>query len=590
MPDFIAITPEELIKKNINNVDVVLITPDAYVDHPSFAMAVIARYIESFGFSVAILSQPDWTDVNEFKKFGRPNICFAISGGNMDSMINKYTHNKKLRSKDDFSPNGQIGRRPDRATVVYSNMAKMAYKDVPVIIGGIETTMRRFSHYDYWSDTVKKPILLDSKADLAVYGNGEKIFLEILRRLKSGIKISEIRDLRSTVYKLGQNEGTKLPSKFISLPSFEEVKSDKLKFLEMTKTIFQNLNPYNAEILLQKTDNRFIIANPPDFPLSEKEMDFIYNLPYNRKPHPSYKFNIPAYETVKNSIVIHRGCFGGCSFCSLYYHQGKFIQSRSWPSIEAEVKKIIEINGGNIVISDMGGPSANMYGLKGIDLDVCQKCRRNSCLYPKICGNLNTSHSHLLDLLKKVSEIKGVKKVFIASGIRMDLALLDKKYISEIARKYTSGYLKVAPEHTKKGVLDLMNKPPIDNFLEFEEIFLKESRKANKEQYLILYLISAFPSSTLNDAIDMAIWLKEHNYRPLQINDFLPAPGEFATAIYYSELDPVTLKKVYVCKKESERKMHRALIQYFKKENMPLIMKALSICKRRNLIGYFTRR
>jgi uncharacterized radical SAM protein YgiQ len=586
---FIPITQEEIRKKGWDSVDVVLITPDAYVDHPSFAMAVIGRVIEEEGFKLAILSQPDWKDIKEFRKFGKPNLCYAISSGNMDSMINKYTHNKKIRSEDDYSPGGKTGKRPDRALIVYANMAKMAYPDVPVILGGIEATMRKFVHYDYWSDTLRKPILLDSKADLLVYGMGEKTVIQILKRLKEEKDIKKIRDIRGTVYKIGLSEIETFKNKpeYIILPSYEELIKDKIKFAQMTKIIYDNLNPYYSKKLIQLSDTRAVVSNEPQFPLTTAEMDRIYELPFTYKPHPYYKEKIPAYETVKNSIVIHRGCFGGCSFCSLAYHQGKFIQSRSRDSIIKEIKKLSEKE--KIVITDIGGPSANMYMIKGKNAQICKKCVKNSCLYPRICSNLNMDFSYLINLMKEIRNIDNVKKIFVASGIRMDMALKSDEYIKEIAMHHTSGQLKVAPEHTQKKILDLMKKPEINIFLEFENKFKKYSKKMGKEQYLVTYFISAYPGTTLDDAIDMAVFLKKHNLKPLQINDFLPAPGEYATAIYYSEINPENMEKVYVPKKDSERKLHRALIQYFKRENIPLIIKALKLTKRTNLIPFFVK-
>ncbi|HPO94621.1 MAG: YgiQ family radical SAM protein [Elusimicrobiota bacterium] len=586
---FIPITTEEIKRKGWDSVDVVLITPDAYVDHPSFAMAVIGRVIEEEGFKLAILSQPDWKDIKEFRKFGKPNLCYAISSGNMDSMINKYTHNKKIRSEDDYSPGGKTGKRPDRALIVYANMAKMAYPDVPVILGGIEATMRKFVHYDYWSDTLRKPILLDSKADLLVYGMGEKTVIQILKRLKEEKDIRKIRDIRGTVYKIGLSEIETFKNKpeYIILPSYEELIKDKMKFAQMTKIIYDNLNPYYSKKLIQLSDTRAVVSNEPQFPLTTAEMDRIYELPFTYKPHPYYKEKIPAYETVKNSIVIHRGCFGGCSFCSLAYHQGKFIQSRSKDSIIKEIKKLSEKE--KIVITDIGGPSANMYMIKGKNAEICKKCVKNSCLYPRICSNLNMDFSYLINLMKEIRSINNVKKIFVASGIRMDMALKSDEYIKEIARYHTSGQLKVAPEHTQKKILDLMKKPEINIFLEFENKFKEYSKKMGKEQYLVTYFISAYPGTTLDDAIDMAVFLKKHNLKPLQINDFLPAPGEYATAVYYSEINPENMEKVYVPKKDSERKLHRALIQYFKRENIPLIIKALKLTKRTNLIPFFVK-
>lgn len=582
---FLPLTKKEISELGWDVVDIVLVTPDAYVDHPSFAMAVIGRTLEAAGFKVAILSQPDYRKPEEFAKFGKPRICFAVSCGNMDSMINKYTHNRKPRSEDDFSPGGKALNRPDRAIITYCNRIRAAFPDAAIIAGGIEATMRRLAHYDYWSDTVKKPLILDSKADLLVYGMGEKTITEIALRIKSGEKASSIRDIRGTVYALGSSSSA--PENSIALPSFEETSSDKDKFLLMTRMIHKNLNPFSSSVLYQKADTRLAVVNPPPLPLICKEMDAIYDLPYLRRPHPSYREKIPAFEMIKNSITIHRGCFGGCSFCSLGHHQGKFIQSRSPESIKKEAEKMAQESSGATVISDLGAPSANMYSMNGKDIKICEKCERESCLFPSICLNLDTSHLNLKRLLSDIEKIKGIKKVLIASGVRQDLALLDEEYISILASKHTGGHLKIAPEHCDREILSAMKKPDISVFLDFEKKFIELSKKAGKEQYLVLYFISAYPGVDIKKAVETAVFMKKHGLKPLQINDFLPAPGEYATAVYYTEKDPLTGKKVYVAKKESERKMHRALMQYFKKENFPLILKALSIAKRRDLIKFF---
>ncbi len=590
MKHFLPLTPNEVKERGWSYLDVILITPDAYIDHPSFANAVIGRVIESAGYKVAIISQPDWTKTDDFKKFGKPRLCFAISGGNMDSMINKYTHNRKPRSQDDYSEGGKTGKRPDRATIVYSNIIKSIYPDVFVVLGGIEATMRRFVHYDYWQDKIRKPLLLDAKADLLIYGMGEKTILEVLKKLESNKNINKIRDIRGTVYACGMKEIKeieKLKDEIITLPSYEDIIRDKKNFSIMTKIIYENLNPYCAKKLFQRCDTRAIIVNPPQLPLTQKEMDSIYDLPYTYLPHPSYKQRIPAFETIKNSFVIHRGCFGGCSFCSLTYHQGKFIQCRSIQSIEREIQQ--RAGRSKITITDLGGPSANMYMMQGKDMELCKKCKKNSCLYPSICPNLNTDHSQLIYLMNRIKKNPYVKNLFISSGIRMDLALRSLQYIKEIAEKYTPGHLKVAPEHTIKHVLDLMFKPEVDTFIKFSNLFENFSKKIGKEQYIVPYFISAFPGTTLSDAVEMAVFLKKHSIKALQINDFLPAPGEYATAMYFTGEDPLTGKKIYVAKKDSERKLHRALIQYFKKENLPLIIKALKITRKMHLLKLFLR-
>jgi len=582
---FLPITPEEIKARHWDYVDIVLVTGDAYVDHPSFAMAIIGRVLEAACYRVAILSQPKWTSAGDFKKFGKPRLFFGISAGNMDSMINKYTHNRRIRSNDDYSPGGRAGLRPDRATVIYAQRAREAYPDVPIVLGGIEASMRRFAHYDYWSDKVRKSVLLDSKADLLVYGMGERPVLEIASLLQAGTQIKDIRQVRGTAYILGQTEAKTLNLENAEiLPSFEEAACDRFKFSNATRIIHEEANPYCAKTLVQFSDTRAVIQNPPSLPVTKEEMDRIYGLPYLKRQHPSYKEPVPAFEPVRDSIVIHRGCFGGCAFCSLGLHQGKFIQSRSCGSILKEAQKLVNEKDATRFISDLGAPSANMYGMSGADKLLCEKCKRPSCLHPAICPNLNADHKPLLELLREVRKIKGLKKAFVASGIRMDLALQCGEYISEIAAFHTSGQLKVAPEHSQPGVLSKMRKPASAVFLKFAEQFLAASSKAGKEQYLVPYFISAHPGATLEDAAELAVFLKAHRYRPLQINDFLPAPMDIASSMYYTGLDPFTLEPVYSAKKETERRMHRALLQYFKPENRPLIMQVLKKINRMDLM------
>lgn len=594
--NFLPLNAQDMKNLGWDYIDIVLVTGDAYVDHPSFAMAVIGRVLESKGYRVAILAQPKWKSCSDFKIFGQPRLFFGISSGNMDSMINKYTHNRKIRDEDDYSPGGKPGLRPDRATIVYSQRAKESYKNTPIILGGIEAGMRRFAHYDYWSDKVRKSILLDSKADMLIYGMGEKTIIKIAKLLSDGAKIRDIRDIRQTMYSLGKSETkndqgyahqtTKFDNSVL-LPSFEEVSSDKIKFSKATRIIYEESNPYNAKTLIQFTENQAIVQNPPDFPISTKEMDFIYDLPYQRLPHPSYSEKIPAYEMIKNSIVSHRGCFGGCSFCSLTLHQGRIIQSRSQKSIEKEILNIIASNKKETVISDIGGPTANMYKINAKDIKLCKLCKKLSCIYPVICQNLNIDFAPLLKLLKTAREIPKIKKVFVASGIRMDLALLCEKYINEIAKFHTSGHLKTAPEHISGKVLEIMKKPSKEGFINFAEKFKKASLAAGKEQYILPYFISSHPGCALEDMAQLAIFLKENNYRPRQINDFLPAPMELSTSIYYTGLDPFTLEPIFTAKGDGERKMQRALLQYFKPENKKLILKALQKMKFRKPISRY---
>ncbi len=582
---FLPVTTQEFKTLGWDYVDIVLVTGDAYVDHPSFAMALLGRVLEAEGLRVAILAQPRWDDCSDFRKFGRPRLFFGVSAGNMDSMINKYTHNRKVRSSDDFSPGGRAGLRPDRATIIYSQRCREVYPDAPVVIGGIEATMRRFAHYDYWSDKVRKSVLLDSKADLLVYGMGERQAREIAARLKAGEKIHDLRDIRGTAYPLGAKETAALNIPGAAeLPSAGEVAGDRVKFSTATRLIYENSNPYNAAVLVQRSEGKAVVQNPPALPLTTEEMDFVYGLPFTKRAHPSYKEPIPALEMIKDSIVIHRGCFGGCAFCSLTLHQGRFIQERSPGSVEKEARRLLDMprHPGNI--SDLGAPSANMYGMHGRDMEVCKACKKLSCVHPVICPNLSTDHKPLLALMRRVRALKGLKKAFVASGIRMDLALKCGEYISEIARFHTGGQLKVAPEHVSPGVLSVMKKPSVEVFKEFADRFLAESRKAGREQYLVLYFISAHPGSTLADMAELAVFLKERGIRPQQINDFLPAPMEYATSIYFTGLDPFTLEPVYVPKKEEERRQQRALLQYYKPENRPLVLKALRAINRPDLI------
>ena len=585
MDYLIPITAAEIRKLGWDRPDIVLVSGDAFVDHPSFAMAVLSRVLQAKGFKVAVLSQPAWETCADFRKFGRPRLFFGVSAGNMDSMINKYTHNRKIRSEDAFTPGGRPGKRPDRATIIYSQRCREAYPDVPLVIGGIEATMRRFAHYDYWSGKVRKSILLDSKADLLMYGMGEKNIIEIAKRLAAGEDIKHIRDMRGTVYPLGAKETAALdmPDAVI-LPSAGEVAGDRRKFSEATRDIYLNYNPYCAKVLVQKSDGKAVVQNPPSLPLSTKEMDAIYDLPYTKRAHPSYTEPVPALETVKDSIIIHRGCFGGCSFCSLTLHQGHFIQTRSQASILKEAEALLNTPRHKGYISDLGAPSANMYEMRGKKKEICKICRRLSCLCPSICSNLNTDFTALLKLMRKVSSLPKLRRVFIASGIRMDLSLCCSEYIREIAANHTSGQLKVAPEHISPEVLKIMNKPQVKVLDEFTKKFKDASKKAGKEQYLVHYFISAHPGSTLKNTAELALYLKEHNIRPQQINDFLPAPMELSTSIYYTGLDPFTMEPVYVPKKELERKMQRALIQYFKPENRSLVVRALNEIGRPDLI------
>ena len=566
-----------------DEVDVVFVTGDAYIDHASFAMAILGRVLEAAGYRVGIVSQPDWRKVDDWRRFGKPRLFFAISAGNMDSMINHYTANRKVRNDDAYSPGGRIGLRPDRATLSYCQRAREAYPGVPVIAGGVEASLRRLAHYDYWSDKVRRSILLDSKADLVVYGMGEELILEIARRLEAGQSVKDLRDMRGVAYALGARE--KPPEDALLLPSYEEVCADKPAFAEATRIIHNETNPYNARRLVQLHDKQSIVCNPPRYPVSERSMDVIYGLPYTRRPHPSYKEPIPAFEMIKDSVTIMRGCFGGCTFCSITTHQGRIIQSRSQQSVLGEIQEMAADPKFKGTISDIGGPTANMYQMKCSRPEVEAVCRRQSCVHPTICKLLETDHGPLVELMKEARETPGIKKVLVASGIRMDLARRSPEYMRELVRHHVGGHLKVAPEHTDPEVLMKMRKPANDDFEKFAEVFDRESKKAGKKQYLVPYFIASHPASDLDAMINLAVFLKLNGYRPDQVQDFIPAPFDVATAMYYTGIDPFTKKPVYVAQHLRDRKLQRALMQFFKPENYFEVRDSLLKAKRSDLIG-----
>ncbi len=574
---------EELKRYGWDEVDVVFVTGDAYIDHPSFAMAILGRVLEAAGFRVGIVSQPDWRKVEDWRRFGRPRLFFAISAGNMDSMINHYTANRKVRNDDAYSPGGRIGLRPDRATLSYCQRAREAYPGVPVIAGGVEASLRRLAHYDYWSDKVRRSILLDSKADLVVFGMGEELILEIARRFDARQSVKDLRDMRGVAYALGASE--KPPADALVLPSFEQVCADKPTFAEATKIIHNETNPYNARRLVQWHDRQAVVCNPPRLPVSERSMDVIYGLPYTRRPHPVYKEPIPAFDMIKDSVTIMRGCFGGCTFCSITTHQGRIIQSRSSESVLGEIRQMGADPNFKGTVSDIGGPTANMYQMTCSRPEVEAVCRRQSCVHPTICKLLGTDHGPLIDVMKQARQTPGIKKVLVASGIRMDLARRSPAYMKELVQHHVGGHLKVAPEHTDPEVLMKMRKPANDDFEKFAEVFDKESKKADKKQYLVPYFIASHPASDLDAMINLAVFLKLNGYRPDQVQDFIPAPFDVATAMYYTGLDPFTKKKVYVAQHLSDRKLQRALMQFFKPENYFEVRDALRQAKRTDLIG-----
>ena len=592
---------EQMLARGWESVDIVFVTGDAYIDHPSFAMGILGRVLEAAGYRVAILSQPDWRTCEPWRQFGKPRLFFGISAGNMDSMINHYTANRKVRNDDAYSPGGKIGLRPDRATLPYCQRAREAFAGVPVIAGGVEASLRRLAHYDYWSDTVRRSILLDAKADLVVFGMGERPIVEIARRLAAGESVKDLRSMRSVAYALGAAEVPLRPApteKYLTewpdpigngvqlVPSFESVCADKTAFAEATRTIHLNTNPYNAKTLVQFHGDRAVVVNPPDLPLEEKEMDNVYDLPFTRRPHPSYTEKIPAFEMIKDSVTIMRGCFGGCTFCSITTHQGRIIQSRSQESVLKELGKLAASPDFKGVVSDIGGPTANMYEMRCTRPDVEQKCQRLSCVAPTICKLLGTDHGPLTDLMKKSRAVPGVRKVFVASGVRMDLAQNAPEYLKELAEHHVGGLLKVAPEHTDPETLRLMKKPPIENFERFADEFKKASEAVGKpKQFLVPYFIASHPGSDIKAMIDLALFLKRNGYKPDQVQDFIPAPFDIATCMYHTGIDPMTRKPVHVDKHLRNRKLQRALMQFFKPENYFQVREALELAGRTDLIG-----
>ncbi len=597
--------------------DVVLVTGDAYVDHPSFAAALIGRTLQAAGFKVAILAQPDWRAAEPFAALGRPKLCFGVSAGNMDSMINHYTANRLPRSDDAYSPGGRAGLRPDRATAVYAQRCREAYPGVPVVAGGVEASLRRLAHFDYWSDTVRPSVLVSSKADLVVFGMGENQIVEICQRLAAGEAISDLHDVRGTAYLLGakqtlqdwagQSSATQPPASggesahadahadahenaaaeahTVALPSFEEVRSDKRAFALATRLIHRETNPFNALRLTQQHGQRRVVCNPPTMPLSTEDMDALYGAPYTRQRHPSYREEIPAERTMGASVTIMRGCFGGCAFCSITTHQGRVIQSRSHDSVIAEVDAIAADPQHKGVITDIGGPTANMYTMRCKSPEVEAKCRRLSCVFPSICSQLGTDHGPLVKLMEDARTRPGVRRVHVASGVRMDLAARSPEYLQQLAAHHVGGHLKVAPEHVSKRVLKLMKKPEQENFEQFAEAFASASAAVGKEQYLVPYFIASHPGSTLDDMIELAVFLKGAGYRPQQVQDFIPAPMDLATSVYYTGLDPHTMEPTPVATKLKDRRMQRALMQFFKDENWFEVRAALAEAGRDDLVG-----
>lgn len=584
---FLPLTVEEMKNYGWEQPDFIYITGDAYIDHPSFGPAIITRVLENFGYKCCIISQPDINNDLDFTLFGSPRLGFLISSGNIDSMVNHYTVAKKRRTKDYYTPNGEMGKRPDRALIRYCEKVRELYPNSNIIIGGIEASLRRLSHYDYWSDSVKKSILLDSKADLLLYGMGEKTIVEVADALNSGLDVKDLIYIRNTVWKT--NDINMLPYEHDLLPSYKEVVKDKMKYVQSFRMQYKGTNPYLSNPLVEQYDNVFVVQNPPEFPLTREEMDAVYELPYMRCCHPliESKGHVPAIDEVKFSIVSNRGCFGGCNFCALTFHQGRIIQSRSKDSIIKEAILLTKDQAFKGYIHDVGGPTANFYNPSCDRQKEHGVCTTNTCLGFKPCRNLKVDHSEYLEILRAVRKIDKVKKVFIRSGIRYDYLMYDKndEFFREIIQHHISGQLKVAPEHIDNNVLVRMGKPSRELYDEFEAKYKRLNQQYNKNQFLVPYLMSSHPGSTLHEAIALAVYLKKKKLKVEQVQDFYPTPGTASTCMYYTGIDPFTLEKVYVPKTAHEKAMQRALMQYYIPKNYELIKEALTKAGRTDLIG-----
>ncbi|HEX6637812.1 MAG TPA: YgiQ family radical SAM protein [Steroidobacteraceae bacterium] len=666
---FLPMSRAEMDQLGWDSCDVIIVTGDAYVDHPSFGMAIMGRLLEAQGFRVGIIAQPDWHSAEPFKQLGRPNLFFGITAGNMDSMVNRYTSDKRIRSDDAYTPGGEGGKRPDRSVVVYAQRAREAYKDVPIVIGGIEASLRRIAHFDYWSEKVRRSVLLDAKADLLVYGNAERQIIEIAHRLAAGTKIEDITDLRGTAFirkksadgfieidsttvdapgklnppvnpyamepeirkanevrtavpgetsrtspeaviETGEAAATTTPVRevvvhfarrvknedrersVIRMPSFDAVSNDPVLYAHASRILHLEANPGNARALVQRHGEQDLWLNPPPIPLTTRDMDYVYELPFARVPHPSYgNAEIPAYKMIKFSIAIQRGCFGGCTFCSITEHEGRIIQNRSEGSVLREIEKIRDtVPGFTGVISDLGGPTANMYRIACKSRDIEKACRRPSCVYPGICPNLDTDHSALIQLYRKARALPGVKKILIASGVRYDLAIESPEYVKELAQHHVGGYLKIAPEAIGEGPLSKMMKPGVGTYYKFKELFDKYSKLAGKEQYLIPYFIAAHPGTTDEDMLELALWLKQNGFRADQVQAFLPSPMATATAMYHTLKNPLRKvtrdsEEVVIPKGIKQRRLHKAFLRYHDPNNWPVLREALRRMGRADLIG-----
>ena len=582
---YLITTKAEMDARGWAELDFVIISGDAYVDHPSFAPTVIGRLLESHGYRVGIIAQPDWNDVNAFKVLGKPRLASLVTAGNLDSMLNKFTAAKKHRRDDGYSPGGESGRRPDRATVVYANRMREAFKGVPIVIGGIEASLRRFAHYDYWSDTVRRSVLIDSKADVLIYGMGEKQIVALAEALDTDKLGKQLPTIKGICYVANE-----VPEGAIECPSYEAISTDKNIFAKAFKIQFDEQDPYYGKAVAQGHGNRYVVQNSPALPLTQEEMDHVYSLPYTRKWHPMYDGagGVPALAEVQFSITSHRGCFGSCSFCAITSHQGRIIQNRSHESIVEEAKRMTTMDGFKGYIHDVGGPTANFRHV------ACEKqlkvgaCKGKTCAAPKACPQLNTNHDDYVSILRKVRNVKGVKKVFVRSGLRYDYVLDDnnKEFVKELCEHHVSGQLKVAPEHVSEHVTTIMGKANKSYFLKFKSWFDEANRKLGKQQFLVPYFMSSHPGCTLEDAIELAEFLRDQNMTPEQVQDFIPTPGSLSTAMYYTGINPLTGEPVYVAKKSRDKAMQRALMQYKREENYDLVKEALLKANRRDLIGF----
>ena len=584
---FLPISRRDMKERGWDECDFVIVTGDSYIDHHSFGTAIISRVLEAHGYKVGIIPQPDWNNIYDFQRLGRPKYAFLVNAGNMDSMVNHYTVAKKLREKDMYSPGGKMGLRPDRATIVYCNKIREAYKDIDIVIGGVEASLRRFAHYDYWENKVRKSMLVDSTADLLIYGMGEKPIVEVAESLKNGVRAKDITYVRGTCYLTESLDD--IHEGYIEVPSYKEVASDKIKYAKASKIEYEEQDSVRGKIIVQKHGNKYMVQNIPQPPLNREELDAVYDLPYMKTYHPSYesKGGVPAIEEVQFSTVSSRGCFGDCKFCAITLHQGRVVQSRSKESILKEVEQITKLKDFKGYIHDVGGPTANFRQ------PACSKqlafgaCKGKECLSPSVCKNMDVDHSEYLDLLRSIRKVPGVKKAFVRSGLRYDYIMADKDdtFFKELVEHHVSGQLKVAPEHVSAEVLKYMGKPSGDTYDKFVAKFEKITKKLGKKQYIVPYLMSSHPGSTLECAIELAEYLRDINYHPEQVQDFYPTPGTPSTTIYYTGIDPITMKEVYVPKTKHEKSMQRALLQYRNPKYYNLVYEALTEAGRTDLIG-----